>query len=81
MRFDMYFYCPKCKYESDVDRKDIPKNAVGNIRDGYGKPIYHYQCPQCGNLDAGAIDFDRGDDRLYARSVISMYQNVRGFAK
>lgn len=76
-----YYYCPNCKYEDKI--KDIPRGAVGNIRDGYGRPISHFECPKCHNLDAGAMSIqdDNEEEREYYRSVISMYQNIRGIKK
>ena len=46
-----YFYCPNCGKEDRVER--IPRGTVGNIRDGFGTPIHHYECSDCHNLDAG----------------------------
>ena len=59
----------------------IPRNAAVNCRDGYGIPIQHYECPECGNLDAGAM-FIRPDDaeyKQYYQYVIDLYQGIRGF--
>lgn len=74
-----YFYCPSCKHEETVSK--LPRGTVGNIRDGYGVPINHYECPQCYNLDAGYMLVRENDEgeRSYYQYVISMYQNVRGF--
>ena len=74
-----YYYCPNCKYEDKIEK--IPCNAVGNIRDGYGWPIHHFECPVCHNLDAGAIIIkdDDEDERSYYQAVIGLYQNIRGF--
>ena len=74
-----YFYCPHCGYEETA--KEVPKGAVGNIRDGWGMPIYHYECPECHNLDAGYMCQRDGsmDEKVYYRSVIGLYQGVRGF--
>lgn len=51
------------------------------MRDGFGRPIRHYECPQCHNLDAGYMGFDSTDvseeTKAYFKSVISMYQNIR----
>lgn len=80
-----YFYCPKCGLEEVV--KDMPlTGTVANTRGGYGTPIYHYKCPQCHNLDAGYMRFGIGkmnelpddDQKKYFKSVINMYQNIRG---
>lgn len=80
-----YFYCPNCKYEEEIEK--IPRGAVGNIRDGYGMPIHHFECPQCHNLDAGAMrlredktDWPLESQKRYYQGVISYYQNIRGFA-
>ena len=37
-----YFYCPKCGFEKEVNK--LPKGVSPNIRDGYGTPIFHYDC-------------------------------------
>ena len=76
-----YFYCPNCKKEDKVEKK--PSGTVGNIRDGWGTPIGHYECPNCHNLDAGfmKVKEDTEDEREYYRHVIGMYQGVRGFKK
>lgn len=79
-----FFYCPKCGFEEEVSA--IPRDAVGNTRGGYGIPIYHYECPQCHNLDAGAMqlrpdkepEFPKSEQKNYIRSVIEMYQDIRG---
>lgn len=75
-----YFYCPNCGNEKEVKR--LPKGTMGNIRDGYGTPIDHYECDQCGNLDAGFMREQTGDnnEKKYYQAVISMYQNIRGFS-
>lgn len=78
-----YFYCPNCGNQYIVG--EIPKGTIANNRDGYGVPIYHYECNKCHNLDAGFMHNIDGslskDDIVYFRSVISMYQNIRGFKK
>lgn len=79
-----YFYCPNCGSEDVV--KTLPAGTVANIRDGYGTPIYHFECPQCHNLDAGYMRFGLGrmnelpdyKQKEYFRDVIGMYQNIRG---
>ena len=73
-----YFYCPNCKKEDRV--KELPQGTVGNCRDGWGYPIHHYECSECGNLDAGFMRLkpdDSGCERYY-QHVIGMYQNIRG---
>lgn len=80
-----YFYCPKCGFE-EVIETSLPNGTVPNIRDGYGTPIYHYECPQCHNLDAGYMRLGLGrmnelpddEQKEYFRGVISIYQNIRG---
>ena len=74
-----YFYCPHCKYEESTNI--IPRNAISNCRDGYGMGIYHYECPMCGNLDAGAMFMRTGDseEQEYYQFVIELYQGIRGF--
>lgn len=76
-----YFYCPNCGKEDRVER--IPRGTVGNIRDGFGTPIHHYECSDCHNLDAGFMKEKTRDDyeKKYYQHVIGMYQNVRGFNK
>lgn len=73
------FYCPNCKNLKEEEK--IPRGTVTNIRDGYGAPIYHYECDKCHNLDAGYMlkKEDNNNWIEYVKSVISMYQNVRGF--
>jgi predicted nucleic acid-binding Zn ribbon protein len=46
-------------------------------------PIYHYECANCHNLDAGFMWERNNDDieREYYRSVVELYQSVRGFNK
>lgn len=50
-----YFYCPKCGHEDKVNK--LPEGTVGNLRDGWGTPIHHYECPKCHNLDVELIDW------------------------
>ena len=76
-----YFYCPNCGYEyiSNV----LPDRTVGNTRDGYGRPIHHYECEKCHNLDAGFMLFQEEtlNEKKYLQYVIGMYQNIRGIRK
>lgn len=76
-----YFYCPNCGKEDEVTK--LPKGTVGNIRDGWGMPIHHYECSDCHNLDAGFMTERSGsdDEKKYYQHVIGMYQNIRGFRK
>ena len=49
--------------------------------DGWGRPIYHFECDKCHNLDAGAMSIvgdDPDDIEKYIQSVIEMYQGIRG---
>ena len=75
------FYCPRCGEEGKT--KQIPKQVRVNIRDGFGRPIYHYECPICHNLDAGFMSIFEADgyDYIYCQEVIKMYQNIRGIKK
>lgn len=75
-----YFYCPKCGYEDHV--KTYPRGTVANVRDGYGIPILHYECPICHNLDAGYMRCTyrmKPDDIMWYQHVIGMYQGIRGY--
>ena len=82
-----YFFCPKCGHEDKVS--SLPKGTIGNLRDGFGTPIYHFECPVCSNLDAGYMMFNLGkmcelpehEQIIYFQEVISYYQGVRGFAE
>lgn len=73
-----YFYCPKCGFEGEV--KKLPHGTVGNPRDGYGRPIYHYKCSVCSNLDAGFMKEAKGDssEKEYFKEIIKLYQGIRG---
>ena len=74
-----YFYCPNCGFDYEIDK--LPKGTVGNIRDGYGVPIHHFECSRCHNLDAGFMRETHGDidEKPYFRTVIERYQGIRGF--
>lgn len=76
-----YFYCPNCGKEYRVNK--LPTGTVGNIRDGWGTAIHHYECSDCHNLDAGFMREISGclDEKRYFKYVIGMYQNIRGFNK
>lgn len=76
-----YFYCPNCGKEDEVSI--LPRGTVGNIRDGFGMLISHYECSNCHNLDAGFMRerTGDGDEKRYYQHVIEMYQNIRGFNK
>ena len=78
-----YFYCPNCGKEDVVEK--LPWGTVGNIRDGFGTLIHHYECSNCHNLDAGFMSLCRYEEedyngaKRYFRSVIGIYQHIRGF--
>lgn len=81
MNYNYYFYCPNCKHEDIVNI--LPRGTATNIRDGYGIPIFHYECPMCHNLDAGYMSLRickdnvlDEDTRLYFQEVIKMYQGI-----
>ena len=73
-----YFYCPNCGKEEIVEK--IPRGTMPNCRDGYGIPIYHYECSECHNLDAGYMRQKSAslDEKVYYRHVIGYYQGIRG---
>lgn len=67
----------KMKYLSPRFRS----KRLGIAVEGMGFPIHHFECPVCGNLDAGCMlmeDEDASEKRYY-RKVIGMYQGTRGF--
>lgn len=76
-----YFYCPHCEHEDEISFSEIPVEAVGNCRGGYGTPIHHFECPNCSNLDAGCMlmEYEDISEKRYFRNVIGMYQDIRGF--
>lgn len=78
-----FFYCPHCHFEFEKVMDKLPKDVIPNLRDGYGLPIYHFECEQCHNLDSGFMRERIGDDdeKSYYREVIKMYQGIRGFNK
>ena len=71
-----YFYCPNCEMEDEIEK--MPKGTIPNIRDGYGTPIHHYECPNCHNLYAGFMRIwhkgDEEDEKKYYQCVIRIYQ-------
>lgn len=82
-----FFFCPNCKHEETADT--LPMGTVGNIRDGFGTPINHFECPICHNLDAGymrlgvgrMLELNRNEQTRYFKDVIALYQGIRGFAE
>lgn len=75
-----YFYCPNCKREEVTEMR--PFHVYVHPRAGYGSPVYHCECPNCHNLDAGGMVMAAYSRpfRDYAQSVIEIYQGIRGFA-
>ncbi|MDU5208016.1 MAG: hypothetical protein E6182_18835 [Clostridioides difficile] len=70
-----YFYCPKCnKEEVGVSLNDM-EITWANIRDGYGMPIYHVECPECKNVLSGVMIIRENSEgeRRYYKSVITLY--------
>jgi DNA polymerase II large subunit len=70
------FYCPKCgKVDMNFNPdKHRDTHTYSNCRDGYGRPIMHFEC-DCGNLMAGWIittGCDK-DDLEYYKDVITEY--------
>jgi hypothetical protein len=74
-----YFYCHKGDKREEAEK--LPRGTVPNCRGGYGVPIHHFECPNCRNLDAGFMRERDGtiDEKAYYRSVVGVYQNIRGF--
>lgn len=71
---ELIYYCPKCgKLDTEFKMtRDTP--SVGNIRDGYGRPLYHIKC-DCGNYLAAGINFSK-DEIDKERSLIEYVKNV-----
>ena len=57
---ELIYYCPKCgKLDTDFKMtRDTP--SVGNIRDGYGRLLYHMKC-DCGNYLAAGMNFSKDE--------------------
>jgi hypothetical protein len=68
------FYCPQCgKFDKDFKyNSHSPK--VGNIRNGFGCPIYHIKC-ECGNYLAGYMNLkiETLQDEMYIKGIIEGY--------
>lgn len=78
------YYCPACGQseiltDSAEIKRRLAKKTFTNIRDGYGRPISHYEC-DCGNLLAGSMDLAGWDDDgvTYAKAVIREYNEGGG---
>ena len=73
-----YSYCPKCEVEELTKEKPIPSWA--NMRGGWGRPIYHFACPNCGFKGAGVmcvdewIEKDTEGTKFYVRDCIKYYE-------
>ena len=74
------YYCPKCGYERFIS--DIPSDSRINNRDTWGMPIYHSNCPNCGNTNAGCMVVCNKQEHVvdnleldYIRYVIGLYQH------
>lgn len=75
------YYCPECGSEQLLSKEQLAKEnpyklkeTIINMRDGYGRPITHYQC-NCGNYLAGSIDVTGWDENgiKYAKHIIKDY--------
>lgn len=89
------FYCPDCDiflecslhpYDNRIriqydDSYIYPR--VGNIRDGWGRPLYHCQCPKCKNYHGAAISFpiEETEHYNYIRSVVKFYAENDNFMR
>ena len=68
------FYCPKCRFEDKKYKPSMDNLTLLNLRDGYGKIIKHYKCPNCENLLAGHIVAIRNEVELeYYKTIIADY--------
>ena len=74
------FYCPKCdKLEINFKFKNLNEerelHTLSNPRDGWGMPINHIICRNCGNLLAGVMTLRKNDkDEIeYLKEVITLY--------
>lgn len=85
------FYCPQCKNEEvrefDIDVDSLngyPEDFILNMRDFYGRPLYHYPCSKCQSLtNATMVEYwcdenikqteQDADLEWYIRSIIDMY--------
>lgn len=78
------FYCPKCdkleinfKFKSLNEEREL--HTFSNIRDGWGMPINHIICKDCGNLLAGTVIIRSKDENgikdeiEYFKDIITKY--------
>jgi ssDNA-binding Zn-finger/Zn-ribbon topoisomerase 1 len=71
------FYCPQCNKE-ETKLPENAKKTIINWRDGYGRIITHYCCPNCGNLLAGYVpNIHDKEFKEYMKSIIKDY-NIGG---
>lgn len=72
-----FYYCPRCKKKTFSD-SELPRDKVVviNLRDGWGRPIKHYEC-ECGYKNAGSMNTNSWivDDYTteYMKYVIGLY--------
>lgn len=71
-----YFYCPNCGYQEEV--KELPNNTVEDMY-GYNYPVFLHKCESCGSEYAGFMEQNTRDmsEKVYQRSIISLYQEIR----
>jgi hypothetical protein len=86
------FYCPQCKNEEirefDIDINSLngyPQDFILNMRDFYGRPLYHYPCSKCQSLtNATMVEYWCGENNItnteqnknlewYIKDTIDMY--------
>lgn len=67
------FYCPRCgKTEINLEIKYIKTTWV-NLRGGYGRAIYHIECPECKYDLSGYMLNCNKDEVQYVKYVVGMY--------
>ena len=77
------FYCASCKkFDNDFNSK-YATVTFSNPRDGYGAPIYHVICPDCGYVLSGYMNIryeedDTEESYEYIRRIIDMYSCGNG---
>lgn len=68
------FHCPKCmRTELNIDIKQH-KVLWANSRGGWGRGIYHIECPHCKNERSGYMNGFEQEDIDYVKHTISIYQ-------
>lgn len=66
------FYCPKCNNEEirefDININSLdgyPQDFILNMRDFYGRPLYHYPCSKCQSLtNATMVEYWTGEENI-----------------